>query len=180
MKTYGSRASLLYTDTDSFIIKLKTKDINSDLIKIKSHLDTSNFPPSHRLYSKDNASKIGFFKSEIGSQNINIFISTKAKSYHYICDDEKCNKLKGVDKSFVSTLETRNYLKSLIFNSNEKACFTKLSSRHHRITMDRVTKNALSSFDDKIKLFNCSIHISKYGENEISKYCDCPFSKIVK
>ena len=44
---------LLYSDTDSFIYKLKSKNFYDDLEKnldLKNHFDFSNFPTDHKLY----------------------------------------------------------------------------------------------------------------------------------
>ena len=48
---------LLYSDTDSFIYKLKSKNFYDDLEKnldLKNHFDLSNFPTEHKLYDRSN------------------------------------------------------------------------------------------------------------------------------
>ncbi|KAJ9443098.1 hypothetical protein DIPPA_27464 [Diplonema papillatum] len=54
--TYGrENIRLVYTDTDSFILQIKTGDIWKDLAEKHKHLaeefDFSNFPKDHNLYS---------------------------------------------------------------------------------------------------------------------------------
>lgn len=63
---FGDRAQLCYTDTDSFVIRLKTKNLDADYRLIEKSLDTSNFPKDHPLYRPDRASQLGYFKSETG------------------------------------------------------------------------------------------------------------------
>ena len=61
-KNYGDRATLCYTDTDSFIFELKSKFLEKDLDRIKKYLDFSNFPKNHSMYNVNNCGKLGFFK----------------------------------------------------------------------------------------------------------------------
>ena len=78
---YGSKLNLLYTDTDSLIICLQSKNINEDLKKIGDTLDTSNFNKNHPLYSSKNASELFFVKMELPAHNILAGVFLKAKSY---------------------------------------------------------------------------------------------------
>lgn len=64
---FGDRAELCYSDTDSLIIRLRTKDIDSDYRLIEGSLDTSNFDKGHPLRKPERASQLGFFKSETGA-----------------------------------------------------------------------------------------------------------------
>ena len=50
--TYGKRVQFVYSDTDSFIINLKTEDIIKEIKgPLADYLDLSNFPPDHPLYN---------------------------------------------------------------------------------------------------------------------------------
>ena len=40
-KSFGERVKLLYSDTDSFVIELRTRDLYADLSAISHTLDTS-------------------------------------------------------------------------------------------------------------------------------------------
>ena len=115
-KTYGDRVRLLYTDTDSFVLELYTRNLLSDLSLISHTLDTSNFPSSgdhlSPLFSSKNSAELFFFKSEVGSSNIIAFIAIRAKVYSLISESSEngvscldiLNKLKGVNKSSVEML----------------------------------------------------------------------------
>ena len=48
-QTFGDRVKLLYTDTDSFVVELRTRDLHADLKAISHTLDTSNFPEKKSL-----------------------------------------------------------------------------------------------------------------------------------
>ena len=64
MKKYGSNAQLLYTDTDSFMYHIKTKDLYDDMADDLDTYDTSNFDKQHPLYSETNKKVVGKFKCE--------------------------------------------------------------------------------------------------------------------
>ena len=40
---YGENAKLCYMDTDSFIVHVKTEDINKDIADVKTRFDVSNY-----------------------------------------------------------------------------------------------------------------------------------------
>ena len=51
-KMYEGNVELCMTDTDSFLVKVTTKDIYEDMGKFKNMFDTSNYPPNHPLFSE--------------------------------------------------------------------------------------------------------------------------------
>lgn len=44
---------MIYTDTDSLIIEVKTTDIVEDIKTMKQHFDFSDYPVDHPLYSTE-------------------------------------------------------------------------------------------------------------------------------
>ena len=52
--TYGNRVQMLYTDTDSLIVHIKTDDIYADMAQHADQYDTSNYPADHFLHSNAN------------------------------------------------------------------------------------------------------------------------------
>ena len=63
-----TECSLLYSDTDSFVYKVKTNSFYDDLTKnstLKKHFDISNFPSDHKLYDKTKAKVVLKFKDEL-------------------------------------------------------------------------------------------------------------------
>ena len=115
-KSFGDRVKLLYTDTDSFVIELRTRDLYADLSVISHTLDTSNFPKENHylsgLFTNDYNSELFYFKSEVGGDDIVAFIALRAKVYSLIRVGEKrgemiieiLNKLKGVNRDAVETI----------------------------------------------------------------------------
>src|SRR3984893_10446887 len=60
MKTkYGSRAKLLFTDTDSLCYHITTDDLYSDMQDFLPHMDTCNFPKINPCYNLNNDRKLG-------------------------------------------------------------------------------------------------------------------------
>ena len=49
---YGSKAKLAYTDTDSFVYLIETKNIYDDMAANIDAFDTSDYPKTHPLHSK--------------------------------------------------------------------------------------------------------------------------------
>ena len=117
-EAFGSRIKLLYTDTDSFVLELKTDNLLRDLNAISHTLDTSNFIKSghylSELYSRQFTSELFYFKSEVGSDEILAFVAIRSKVYTLIRAESGedpsetiiriLSKLKGVNKDYVNTL----------------------------------------------------------------------------
>ena len=62
---YGpENLTLMYMDTDSFILVLRTEDVYHDKVQFLEHLDTSNYPPEHSCYSVTNKKVLGKFKDD--------------------------------------------------------------------------------------------------------------------
>ena len=90
---------LLYSDTDSFVYEVRSRDFFAELQRIKlvaEKFDFSNFPPEHPLYSRENARVTLKFKDEMGSKPIAEFCGLKPKLY-------SIKLAEGKYKSFFST-----------------------------------------------------------------------------
>ncbi|MEW8545740.1 MAG: hypothetical protein AB2693_19640 [Candidatus Thiodiazotropha sp.] len=61
---YGDHCQLLYTDTDSLLLEIKTEDVYNDMTEHANLYDTSNYPKDHPLYSMGNSKVIGRMKDE--------------------------------------------------------------------------------------------------------------------
>jgi len=58
---YGERASLIYSDTDGFILSLEIEDLKSELLNypLRDYIDRSNFPADHELYNNSRKGQLG-------------------------------------------------------------------------------------------------------------------------
>ena len=93
---YGDRAKLCYTDTDSFIIYIKTEDFFEDISNdVEKWFDTSNYNENHKrpLPIGKNKKVPGLFKDELGGKIMTEVAALKPKAYAYLDDD--CNDHKN-------------------------------------------------------------------------------------
>ena len=84
--------NLLYSDTDSFVYEVRSRDFFADLQRKKlvaEQFDFSNFPPQHPLYSNENARVTLQFKAELNSKPIAEFCGLKPKLYSIKLADGK-------------------------------------------------------------------------------------------
>ena len=98
-----TECSLLYSDTDSFVYKIKTNSFYDDLAKnstLKKHFDFSNFPSDHKLYDKTNTKVVLKFKDELAGTPIEEFCALKPKLYSIVASNGE-NKMsaKGTKNS---------------------------------------------------------------------------------
>ena len=119
---YGDKIRLCYTDTDNFIMHIKTDDFYKDIsADVEKWLDTSNFNKN------DNRPlEIGKFKDEIGGKIVTKFVALRAKTYSFLideCTEEDCEKNEIVNKKANGTKKCvkreilfNNYLDSLFKN----------------------------------------------------------------
>ena len=57
VKYPGDRSTLLYTDTDSFLLLLKTNDVYQDMLEDWQFYDFSEFPRDAEIFQKLNMSE---------------------------------------------------------------------------------------------------------------------------
>ena len=99
---YQDKAKLCYTDTDSFIIHIKTEDFYKDIANdVEKWFDTSNYDENDKrpLPIGKNKKVIGLFKDELGRKIMIEFVRFRAKTNTYLMhDDSEYNKGKGTKK----------------------------------------------------------------------------------
>jgi len=82
---YNENAQLLFTDTDSLMYHVKTKDFYEDILPdVENKFDTSNYPENHSLPTGVNKKVIG--SNEAGGKQITEFVGLRAKLYSYKMD----------------------------------------------------------------------------------------------
>lgn len=76
--TYGDKAELLMTDTDSLMYHLTTdSDVYLDMLENLELYDTSDYPPGHFLYSEKNKKQVGRMKDELNGIPIDSFVGLR-------------------------------------------------------------------------------------------------------
>ena len=130
---------MLYTDTDSFILHIQSKDLYEEIRDdVKEHYDTRKYPKNSPLYYEGN----GKIMRE--------FCGTCAKSYSYTIEGEtrENKKCKGVKDSAIEELTINDYL-NCVFNGEEKSVsFNLIHSTGHDIYTEKTEKIALTPTQD--------------------------------
>ena len=89
----GKIAKLCSTDTDSFIVYIKTEDIYSCIAKdFETIFDTSNYELGRQLSKEKNKKVIGVMKDESGGNIMTEFAVLRAKTYSNLRNDSYENK----------------------------------------------------------------------------------------
>ena len=149
---YDNKIKLVYTDTDSYVIKVETDDLYEDFKEINDFLDFSDYNLEHPNYDETNKKVLGKFKDEMNGKIITHFIGLKPKAYCYKVygDDKEHKKSKGVVKHKVSNqLSYKTYEETLNRNCKEEVSFNTIRSKNHQIYSINQTKYALSNYDNK-------------------------------
>ena len=114
---YGDRAKLCYTDTDSFVVYIKTEDFFED---VERWFDTSNDKENdtRSLPIGKNKKVPGIFKNELGGKVITEIVALRPKPYAYLMDDgSNHKKTKGTKKCVIKqNLMFENYKDCLFIN----------------------------------------------------------------
>ena len=167
IEKYMPDNEILYSDTDSMVLNIRTEDLYSDLEKIKQHLDTSNYPKDHLLYSDKNKKVIGKFKDELGSNVMSKFIGIRSKMYgfEYLEDSNikfKCTA-KGANKTTKKEFKTETYEDCLLKKRVIHKTMFNLVHKKHKIYLNEMIKIGLSPFDDKRYICEDGIDTLPYG-----------------
>ena len=121
---YGSKAKLLFTDTDSLAYEIETGDFYKDIwCDVASKFDTSNFPKDHPsgIVAGRNKKVVGMFKDEAGGGIIEEFVGLRAKLYSYTMyergkGEKRC---KGVNKAVLNKNISFKDYKDCLFSRKE-------------------------------------------------------------
>jgi hypothetical protein len=173
---YGSKATLLFTDTDSLCYHIQTNDIYKDMDDSKELFDRSGYEmDGYRKQDNLNKKVIGKFKDETDGVPIVEFVGLRAKMYSILLDNGKEKKTgKGIKKCCLKKNVKHADYKRCLFGSvkdqRQLVTFTNLRSIDHNIGLYRYTKVGLSCANDKMYLLDDGITSLAYGHKNISTY----------
>ena len=181
---YGDRAKLCYTDTDSFIIYIKTEDFFEDISNdVEGWFDTSNYDKNDKrpLPIGKNKKVPGLFKDELGGKIITEFVALRPKAYSYLDDDaNEYKKSKGTKRCVIKqNLMFQNFKDCLFNNKTVYRSQKRFKSNYHQVHAEEVNKVALSSNDDKRLQTSDRITTYPYGTNAF-KVCESEILTIKK
>ena len=120
---YRDKAKLCYTDTDSFLIPIKTEDFFEDITNdVEKWLDISNYDKIDKrpLPIVKNQKVPGLFKDELGGAIIIETVAIRPKTYANLTGDgNKHKKAKGTKRSVLKReIMFENYTDFLLNNKN--------------------------------------------------------------
>ena len=169
---YGSKAKLLFTDTDSFLYEIQTEDFYKDISRdVKDRFDTSDYPEGHPsgIPTGINKKVLGMFKDEAAGKVIKEFVGLRAKLYSYKMDEGKENKkCKGIKKAVVEkSISHEDYKRCLTTGKEQLRRQNIIRSYEHVLYTEEVNKIALSAADDKRYLLKDSFDTLAWGHRRI-------------
>ena len=166
---FGKDISLVLTDTDSFVIKVRNHSKAQALNKIRRVMDFSNYPKENKeFYDETNKKVPGFLKDEYPTSDIMEVVAVKSKCYflrlkasknHIVC--------KGIAKGVSDTFPISLYKKCVYENDTiVKSTMTTIRAKKHKLRTVEVTKVCMTSGDDK-RYQLCHLHSVPYGHKFI-------------
>ena len=161
--------SLLYMETESFTLEIKTSDVYDDMIDNIDIYDTNNYKSGDVLFSSKNKKVIGKFKDELGGKVMSEFIGLRSKSYAFMYIDnnniERCDKkLKWIKKNIIKeTINFQHYYNCLTLKKEEYRKMNTIRNYKHQLYTEETNKKALGAFDDKIYILENGINSLPYG-----------------
>ena len=146
---------LLGGDTDSFFLSLLVDPGTTPadiLSNMSTHVDFSNYPSTHPLFSVNNKAKLGCFKDELAGREIEEMILLKPKMYSIKIKGEvgEIKRAKGISKCVVrGVLRHSDYKQAYYEHTHHRINMTTIRSTNHTITTCNMQKKGLSCWDDK-------------------------------
>ena len=174
--TYGQRAKLLFTDTDSLTYEIQTDDLYDDMLQSLDFFDTSDYPSDHFLHSQENKKVLGKFKDECNGNPVQEFVGLRSKMYsmwyeeHGVIKEKKTAK--GVTKSVTKKkLKHRRYKECLLRRKVIMAQMNQIRSKDHQLKTIAMNKVGLSPFDDKRFILSNGCDTLAHGHYRIRDSC---------
>lgn len=175
---YDEKCCVAYTDTDSFILQIKTSDFYDDIRKNISMFDTSDYPyPNDYNIKQVNKKVPGLFKDEANGKVLVEFVGLRAKCYAVRALDAKSNNIikraKGVKKCVVNrNIQFEDYINCIEQNCELKREQNTIRSIKHNVYSICQNKVALNPSDDKRYIIKQSQRVDTlaWGHYEIDAY----------
>ena len=95
-----------------------------------------------------------------------------SRNFYHACVDFYCNSpfciyRKGVGKNFRAQLTMQTFRMALQSLQKIKVSQYSIRAKNHKVSLQRLTKVALTSFDNKMYLMPCGVHAYAYGNVNI-------------
>lgn len=169
---YGEKVQMVYTDTDSFILEVKTECFYKDMLHDIEMYDTSDFAePNAFNIPRVNKKVPGKFKDELKGQILTEFVGLRSKMYSVMVKEvEKIKKAKGVKKSVLKkSITFQDYVDCLEQDCTVVRNQNSIRSKMHQVYTISQTKIALSPYDNKRYILDGNINTLPWGHYKIPK-----------
>ena len=148
------KLQLIGGDTDSFFLTIATDkhiELSDVFHSLAQHIDTSNYPLAHPLYSTVNKAKLGCFKDETAGRILEEMILLRPKMYSmkYKDTDTSIKRAKGISKSIVNNMKHDSYREAFEEKKTTHVQMTIIHSKKHTLQTTTFRKRALSAWEDK-------------------------------
>lgn len=169
---YGANVEMMYTDTDSLILDIKTDCFYTDMIEsIDEWYDTSDFAENNPYkIPRKNKKKPGYFKDELNGKIMTEFAGLRSKMYAFKFDDMQVKKAKGV-KQYVlkKSIQFADYYDCVKNRNLVVRAQNSFRTKKHCVFSVRQEKIALSPFDDKRYILQDNVNTLPWGHYRISE-----------
>lgn len=168
---FSSNAKLLYTDTDSLIYQIFTRnfyeDIKPDLTK---YFDTSDYIIENvQGFPQVNKKKLGYFKDEMNGKILKEFVGLRSKLYAMNVENKMICKAKGVNKSVTKKFKIEDYKNCLFYKTNKVSNMYRFKSIKHIIFTQKICKSSISFNDTKRYILSNLIDTLAWGHYTLRK-----------
>ena len=174
---YDEKSKLLFTDTDSLMYEIETKDFHKDISPdVREMLDTSEYPEDHPSGIEVGVNKkvLGMFKVEVHGKQIDKFFGLRAKLYAYKMDEKRTvegvekdiveKRCKGINKVVTKNNITFDDYKNCLFNQKpQRRKMNVIRLYKHDVFSETINKVALSNEDGKWIIREDGIHTYAHG-----------------
>ena len=92
---FGSKARLLFTDTDALCYEVEVQDIYEEMFKDKHLFDLSNYDKNHYLFDNTNNKVLRKMKNECGGPVVEEFVGLRPKMYSLKHGNQKKENCRG-------------------------------------------------------------------------------------
>ena len=153
---YNENMRLIYTDTDSLILKFQTPNIYQDLLNMKDKFDNTDMKQDY-LRDSTNMKVPGKFKDETSGVPIYEVVALKSKMYSYkLSNNKEDRRAKGVKKANVKRDLSHELYKDCLFNSRMDLTVKQynIESKNHNLGVYEHIKTSLTAFDSKKVNYN--------------------------
>ena len=153
-RRFGGRIAVIGGDTDSLFCKISKIDLFGQLHPAMLQdglLDSSNYPPTHRLFSNQNKAKLGCIKDEVEGEKVVEAVLLKPKCYSMKTASGKVNKkrAKGVQYCVKERIAHEIFVQVYQLQEEIVRSTRRFETNNHIVTTIVQNKWALSALDTK-------------------------------